>query len=72
MLTYSCPMRLTQVPYFHFVLDGQLVSEMSASLSPEKLSLFRAELAAHKPQPPNAAAVIVRDLGTEYARMEAF
>jgi hypothetical protein len=30
------------------VFDGQLVSEMSVSLSTEKLSKFRAELAAHK------------------------
>ncbi|KAL6759897.1 hypothetical protein V8C86DRAFT_2563587, partial [Haematococcus lacustris] len=40
---------IRKVPYFHMVRDGELVSELSASLSPEKLAVFRAELAAHKP-----------------------
>jgi hypothetical protein len=38
-----------QIPYFHFVRDRELVSEMSASLNPQRLAVFKAELAAHKP-----------------------
>uniref|UniRef100_A0A7S3QV21 Thioredoxin domain-containing protein n=1 Tax=Dunaliella tertiolecta TaxID=3047 RepID=A0A7S3QV21_DUNTE len=45
-------MGIKKVPYFHMVFDGQLVSEMSVSLSTEKLSKFRAELAAHKRTQP--------------------
>ncbi|GFH08439.1 thioredoxin domain-containing protein [Haematococcus lacustris] len=40
---------IRKVPYFHMVRDGELVSELTASLNPEKLAVFRAELAAHKP-----------------------
>jgi len=51
-----------QVPYFHMVFDGQLVSEMSVSLSTEKLSKFRAELAAHKrSQPRMSTQPVARD-----------
>ena len=39
------------------VRNGELVSELSASLSPDKLSLFRAELAANKPTVQGAASV---------------
>lgn len=39
-------MEIKKVPYFHMVLDGELAREMTCSLSPEKLSLFRSELAA--------------------------
>lgn len=51
---------VTKVPLFHMVLDGQLVAELSASLSPEKLARFRAELAAHKPQQPGTASLSSR------------
>ncbi len=54
---------VSKVPLFHVVQDGQLVAELTASLSPEKLAAFRRELAKHKhamasssPSPPSSAA----------------
>jgi hypothetical protein len=40
---------VTRVPMFHMVRGGELVAQFSASLSPGKLALLRAELAAHRP-----------------------
>ena len=37
---------LTKLPYFHFFKSGALVSQFSANIS--KVSLLRAEIAAHK------------------------
>lgn len=41
-------LQITKVPFFHFYRDGTAVTKMSASLNPEKLAVFRAEIAAHK------------------------
>lgn len=57
MVSLFSELGITKVPLFHFVLDGQLVAELTASLSPEKLAQFRAELAAHKPSQPAPATV---------------
>jgi thioredoxin-like negative regulator of GroEL len=35
---------ISTVPYFHFYKQGKRVSEMSASLNPQRLAAFRAEI----------------------------
>lgn len=58
-------MLLSQVPWFHMVVDGELVSELSASLSPQKLNHFKAELAAHKAKAPISRNIVNTDLAAE-------
>jgi hypothetical protein len=39
---------ITAVPWFHMYRGGQLVASLSASLNPEKLAAFRAQISKHK------------------------
>eukprot|EP00195_Chlamydomonas_chlamydogama_P013575 CAMPEP_0202891400 /NCGR_PEP_ID=MMETSP1392-20130828/1463_1 /ASSEMBLY_ACC=CAM_ASM_000868 /TAXON_ID=225041 /ORGANISM="Chlamydomonas chlamydogama, Strain SAG 11-48b" /LENGTH=225 /DNA_ID=CAMNT_0049575139 /DNA_START=158 /DNA_END=835 /DNA_ORIENTATION=+ len=41
-------LQITKVPLFQFYRNGVCVSQLTASLNPEKLAMFRAEIAAHK------------------------
>lgn len=47
---YCESMGITRIPYFHFYRFNKRVAEFTANLRPDKLSMLRAEIAAHKPE----------------------
>lgn len=49
--SYCQSSNIETVPYFHFYRSGKRVSGMSASLNPQKLAAFRAEIEMHKGSP---------------------
>eukprot|EP00879_Flechtneria_rotunda_P011022 GHRR01011517.1.p1 GENE.GHRR01011517.1~~GHRR01011517.1.p1 ORF type:complete len:130 (-),score=37.29 GHRR01011517.1:257-646(-) len=55
LMQYCESMAITKIPYFHFYKNNKRVAAFTANMQPQKLAMFRAEIAAHKEQSVEAA-----------------